>query len=156
MIGIARIASPDVDAMKNPSTRNISITVRAKIIGLIPSTQPDMVYRRVSETLPLVRSMFTARASPQTSATPTRSEAPLMNTSQIFFSFIPPMIPMMTPLTRKRTAICSNHQSSLTTPITMITKVRKKRTRMNLSFPVIFFACSSLNPKCSSVHAWFS
>ena len=79
MIGMATVASPELEGIKNESgmkSRNRMSTKRAPLVSL---TRPSAQLRTVSVIFPLFMITVMPRAMPMMSATPSRSRAPSTN-----------------------------------------------------------------------------
>ena len=129
MIGMDSTASPDDELMKNPRITYTSISRTRNTAGGMPDTAVDSPSRIVPEMFPLSRRIVTALATPRIRATPTRSAAPFTNSRTMFFSPMPPMIPMATPEHMNRIDSSSNHHPSFMMPRIMMAKVSTNASR---------------------------
>ena len=129
MIGMDSTASPDDELMKNPRMTYTSMSSTMNTAGGMPETAVDSPCRIVPEMFPLSSRIVTARATPRIRATPTRSAAPFTNSRTMFFSPIPPMMPIATPEHMNRIDSSSNHQPSFMMPRIMSANVRTNASR---------------------------
>ncbi len=110
MIGMATVASPDDDGIRNDSGRNSPNIRLMKATPPRPDTACSAALRIVSVIWPLVMITVTPRAMPMISATPSRSRAPLTKPSTKFVSELRAANPMRIENSRNDAVISGNHQ----------------------------------------------
>ena len=117
MIGIATVARPEEEGIRNDSGRNSTNTTIAKPASPTSPTACSAQCRTVSVICPLFMTTVMPRAMPMISATPSRSRAPSTNAFVSSSSRIRPMTPMMM-LNRMNDAVISgNHHHSVGRPM---------------------------------------
>src|SRR4051812_18812273 len=147
MIGIATVARPDDDGMRNDSGRNRTYIRLMNATPPNPDRDCSAQLRTVSVIWPLVMITVKPRAIPMISATPRRSLAPATNAPVKRDSDIRPTKPMMIAKTRNEAVISGNHQNRVAirlmprsahgmTPMIIATNARKKNSRTALWVPV--------------------
>ena len=117
MIGIATVARPDDDGMRNDSGR------KSRYIRLMNATPPrsatacSAALRTVSVIRPLVMITVIPRAIPMISATPSRSRAPSTNVDVNGPSPIRATAPMRIAKNRNEAVISGNHHHRVGSPM---------------------------------------
>ena len=113
MIGMATVANPELEGIKNESgmkSRNRMSTKRAPDVS---ATRPSAQLSTVSVIFPLFMITVMPRAMPMMSATPSRSRAPSTNEPVRSDSESPPAMPTSMAKRRKEAVISGNHQNSV-------------------------------------------
>ena len=117
MIGIATVASPDEEGIRNDSGRN---STNIRLMNATPPrslTACSAQLSTVSVIWPLVMITVIPRAMPMIRATPSRSRAPSTKVDVKPVSDIRPASPMRIANSRNDAVISGNHHHSVGTPM---------------------------------------
>ena len=117
MIGIATVASPDDDGMRNESGRNRKYMRLMKATPPRPPTACSAALSTVSVISPLFMMTVMPRAMPMMSATPRRSRAPSTNVDVKLVSDIRLTSPMRIANSRNDAVISGNHHHRVGRPM---------------------------------------
>ena len=113
MIGMATVASPDEEGIRNDRGRKRPYMTMEKAIWPTSPSATSAQCNTVSVICPLFMITVMPRAMPMIKATPRRSRAPSTNVLVSSPSRIPPMSPMMIPKSRNDAVISGNHHHSV-------------------------------------------
>ena len=113
MIGMASVASPDDDGIRNDSGRNSRNITTAKAPEPTSPRADSAQCNTVSVICPLFMITVMPRAMPMISATPSRSRAPSTKVLVSTPSFMPPTIPIRMANSRNDAVISGNHHHSV-------------------------------------------
>ena len=147
IIGIDSTAKPEEDGTIKPRKKNTTSCAIINRAGGIPVTKWVEKSKMVSEIKPSSSTMFTPRAKPIISDTPTNSDAPLVNEFTISCSLNPDKIITKNAMVKNEAAICGNHQPRDITPHTKIGNAATNSTKItflrqsNATSPSAFTSC---------------
>lgn len=153
MIGMATVAKPDDEGMRNDSGRNSRYITTANAACPTSPSAVSAQCRTVSVISPLFMITVMPRAMPMISATPSRSRAPATNDSVRSTSLRRATSPMITANRMNDAVISGNHHHSVgrerprsshgMTPYIISPKARPKIASTALCVPVIVAGSSS-------------
>ena len=117
MIGIATVARPDDDGIRNDSGRNSRYITTAKPASPTSPSASSAQCSTVSVIWPLFMTTVMPRAIPMISATPSRSRAPSTKVEVSSPSPMRPTSPMRMANSRNDAVISGNHHHSVGRPM---------------------------------------